>query len=72
MRKAFPARGGKGVKRRLKAVSLWLSAGLFVSAAAHAAPATPASLEETGEVLLQADELIYNRDTEVVTAKGNV
>ncbi len=74
MRKAFPARGGKSVKRRLKAVSLWLSAGLFVSAAAHAAPArnTPASLEETGEVLLQADELIYNRDTEVVTAKGNV
>lgn len=74
MRKAFPARGGKNAKKRLKAVSLWLSAGLFVSAAAHAAPVrnTPATLEETGEVLLQADELIYNRDTEVVTAKGNV
>lgn len=40
-------------------------------ALAGAAPKS-ASYPESGDVLMQADELVYNRDTKVVTATGHV
>lgn len=60
---------------------LFITAGIALSSALGAlmvftspgqAQDAQKPLEESGEVLLQAEELLYNRDTKVVTAQGNV
>lgn len=55
--------------------ALIMTSGLFAltGGARAAEPEAPAkAFPESGEVLMQADELIYNRETKVVTARGNV
>jgi len=62
----------------LRALAIWalvLSAGGLCTpslAQADAAPKKPGSYPQSGEVLMQADNLVYDSDNSVVTATGHV
>ncbi|MBX3446897.1 MAG: LPS-assembly protein LptD [Parvibaculaceae bacterium] len=60
------------MRRILPAAALALTTVLALPAAAQNTSPRQAAFPESGEVLMQADELTYDRETRVVTASGNV
>lgn len=65
--------GSRGFRRgTLLAAAIALTALFSHTADAQDAPARQAAFPESGEVLMQADELTYDREARVVTATGNV
>lgn len=63
--------GGAGRVVLLAALAAFASV-LVHPASAQEAPPRQAAFPQSGEVLMQADELTYDRETRVVTASGNV
>lgn len=65
--------GSGGVRRGVLLAALATFAAVLVHpASAQNAPPRQATFPQSGEVLMQADELTYDRETRVVTASGNV
>ncbi|MDO8289435.1 MAG: LPS-assembly protein LptD [Parvibaculum sp.] len=69
----FGMRSGRAFKHAATAIVLILGLGLNGTAkAAEPAAGAQAKYPQSGEVLMQADNLTYNSDTETVTALGHV
>ncbi len=75
---AFGMGSGRAFTRAATAITLILglaagTSGSISAAQAETAKAGPdAQYPQSGEVLMQADSLVYNRDNQVVTATGHV
>jgi LPS-assembly protein len=60
------------MRRVIPAAAAAFAVLLALPAAAQDAPPRQAAFPQSGEVLMQADELAYDRETGIVTASGNV